>query len=109
MRLTGPATISRARMRFHSELLHADLAVDDFDQVDVGLALAAFLAGRSGLLEDDVAVETLDVDVPQRRLDRRRLRLAGLLDRRRRGSDAVIAAETLGHAGELEAALLPFG
>src|SRR6188474_432216 len=92
-----------------SERLHADLAVGDFDQIDVGLALAAFLAFGTGLAKHDVAVQALDVDIPQRRLDRRRLRLARLLDRRRYGTDAVIAAKTLGAAGEVEATLLPFG
>src|SRR3954468_16150023 len=77
-----------------SERLHADLAVGDFDQIDVGLALAAFLAFRTGLFEHDVAVQALDLDVPQRRLDRRRLRLARLLDRGCRGANAVIAAKT---------------
>src|SRR6476620_9076648 len=101
----GPRTISNAT----SERLHADLAVGDFDQIDVGLALAALLAFRTGFAEHDVAVQALDVDIPQRRLDRRRLRLARLLDRRRCGTDAVVATKTLGAAGELEAALLPFG
>src|ERR1044071_9741154 len=63
-----------------SERLHADLAVGDFDQIDVGLALAAFLAFRTGFAEHDVAIQALDLDIPQRRLDRRRLRLARLLD-----------------------------
>src|SRR6185436_12663 len=92
-----------------SERLHADLAVGDFDQIDVGLALAAFLAFRTRFPEYDVAVQALDVDIPQRRLDRCRLRLACLLDRGCRGADTVIATETLGAAGEVEAALLPLG
>src|SRR4029077_12573785 len=86
-----PSTVSQVT----SERLHADLAVGDFDQIDVGLALAAFLAFGSGLLEHDVAIQALDVDIPQRRLDRRRLRLARLLDGGCRGPDAVIATKTL--------------
>src|SRR6516165_11670200 len=70
-RLFGDAT---------SERLHADFAVIDLDEVDVRLALAAFLALRSGLAEDDVSIEPLHLDVPHRRLDCRRLRLARLLD-----------------------------
>src|SRR5882757_5673863 len=91
-----------------SERLHTDLAVGDFDQIDVGLTLAAFLAFGAGFFEHDVTVQALDLDVPQGRLDRRGLRLARLLDRGRRGADAVIATETLGAAGEVEATLLPF-
>src|SRR5215216_7102635 len=82
-----PSTVSNAT----SERLHADLAVGDFDQIDVGLALAAFLAFGTGFAKHDVAIQALDVDIPQRRLDRRRLRFARLLDRRRCGTDAVIA------------------
>src|SRR5437764_13696540 len=100
-----PSTISHVT----SERLHADLAVGDFDQIDVGLALAAFLAFWAGFAEHDVAVQALDLDIPQCSLDRRRLRLARLLDRRRRRADAVIAAKTLGAAGDVEDALLPFG
>src|SRR5688572_28492432 len=73
------------------------------------LALAAFLARGTGLTEYDVAVQALHLDVPQCRLDRRRLRLARLLDRCRRGADPVIATEALGAAGEVVAALLLFG
>src|SRR3954451_1788236 len=104
-RLPRPSTVGSVT----SERLHADLAVGDFDQIDVGLALAALLAFRTGFAEHDVAVQALDVDVPQRCLDRRRLRLARLLDRRRCGTDAVIATKTLGAAGEVKTALLPFG
>src|SRR3954469_9730071 len=92
-----------------SERLHADLAVGDFDQIDVGLALAAFLALGTGFPEHDVAIEALDLDIPQRGLDRRGLRLARLFDRGCRGTDTIIATKTLGAAGEVEAALLPFG
>src|SRR5436190_11288434 len=89
-RLPRPPTISHVT----SERLHADLAVGDFDQIDVGLALAAFLAFRAGFAEHDVAVQALDLDIPQCSLDRRRLRLARLLDRRRHRADTVIAAKT---------------
>src|SRR5215216_5398097 len=98
-----PSTVSYVT----SERLHADLAVGDFDQIDVGLALAAFLACGTGFLEHDVAIQSLDVDIPQRRLDRRRFRLARLLDRGCCGANAVIAAEAFGAAGEVEATLLP--
>src|SRR5438132_8455371 len=97
-----PSTISHVT----SERLHADLAVGDFDQIDVGLALAAFLAFGTGFFEHDIAIQALDLDIPQSRFDCRRLRLARLLDRGSHGPDAVITAETLGAAGELEAALL---
>src|SRR5258708_12057626 len=90
-----------------SERLHADLAVGDFDQIDVGLALAAFFAFGTGFLEHDVAVQALDLDIPQSRLDCRGLRLACLLDRGCRSADAVITAKTFGAAGKVEAALLP--
>src|SRR6267142_6871551 len=91
-----------------SEHFHAGLAVHDLDQIDVGLALAAFLTFGTGFPEHDVAIQALDLDIPQSRLDRRRLRLACLLDRGRHRADAVIAAEAFGAAGEVEAALLPF-
>src|SRR5689334_13676495 len=103
--LPRPSPVSSAT----SERLHADLAVGNFDQIDVGLALTAFLAFGTGFLEHDIAVQALDLDIPQRRLDRRGLCLAGLLDRRCRCADAVITAKTLGAAGKVETALLPFG
>src|SRR5438552_13317677 len=96
-----PSTISHVT----SERLHADLAVADFDQIDVGLALAAFLAFGTGFAEHYVAVQAPNLDIPEGRLDRRRLRLARLLDRGCRGANAVIATKTLGAAGEVEAAL----
>src|SRR6516162_3861638 len=89
-----------------SERLHADFAVADLDEVDVRLALAAFLSLRSGLAEHDVPVEPLHLDVPHRCLDCRGLRLARLLDGGCRGADPVIAAEALGASGEIEAPLL---
>src|ERR1700733_10538898 len=82
--------------------LHADFAVADLDEINVGLALAAFLAFGTGLLEHDVAVEALDVDRPQGRLDRSGVGLAGFFDRRRGGADAVIATEALGASGEIK-------
>src|SRR6266540_5835714 len=73
------------------ERLHADLAVADFDQIDIGLALAAFLAFGTGFPEHDVAIQALDLDVPQSRLDRRGLCLARLLDCSGCSADAIIA------------------
>src|ERR1700709_313503 len=69
-----------------SERLHIDLAVADFDQIDVGLALAALLAFGTGLAENDIAVQALQLDIPQGGPDCRRFGLAGLLDRRRYGA-----------------------
>src|SRR6266545_1703810 len=91
------------------ERLHADLAVADFDQIDIGLALAAFLALGTGFPEHDVAIQALDLDVPQSRLDRRGLCLSRLLNCSGCSADAIIATEALSAAGELEAALLPLG
>src|SRR6266540_4647108 len=92
-----------------SERLHADLAVGDFDQIDIGLALAAFLAFGTRFAEHDVAVQALHLDVPKCCLDRGRLRLARLLDCGCRSANAVIAAEAFGAAREVVTALLPFG
>src|SRR3974390_2154289 len=92
-----------------SERLHADFSISYLDEVYVRLTLASFLALRPGFAEDDIPVEPFHLDVPHRRLDCRRLRLAGFLDGRRGCTDAVIAAEALGASGEIEAALLPFG
>src|SRR3981189_3710203 len=92
-----------------SKCFHADLAVVDFNQINVGLALTAFLAFGTGLTEDDIAVQAFHVDIPQRGLDRCRLRFARLLNGGRCGADTVVAAEALGTSGKVEAALLPFG
>src|SRR4051794_37848248 len=91
-----------------SALRDDDFAVLDADQVHVRHALAAFLAFRTGLVELDLAVHTGQLDLPEGGADRLGVGLAGLLDRRRDGADAVIAAIALGDPGELEAALLPF-
>src|SRR4051812_46279211 len=91
-----------------SERFHSDFAVADFDQVDIRLALAAFLALWPGLAERDLAVQTLYRDIPQCSLDRRRLGLASLFDRCRCRANPVVATEALSAAGEVVAALFPF-
>src|SRR6516165_4785533 len=85
-----------------------DFAVLDLDQIDAGIALAAFLTRRSGFLELDLAVHAGQLDLPECRADCLRIRLARLGNRRGNGTDSVIAAEALGQAGEGIAALLPF-
>src|SRR3954468_6450886 len=91
-----------------SQILHVDLAVSNLDQIDIREALPAFRTGRTRLFEDDVAVETLHIDLPECVLDCRGFSLACLLDRRCDSADAVIAAEAFRAAREVEAALLPF-
>src|SRR5205809_2932011 len=82
-----------ARRRTYLQLRKHDLGVVDLDEIDIGHALAAFLAGRALLLELDLAVKAHQFGLPQRFGDRGRLSLARLLDRSRDGADAVIAAE----------------
>src|SRR5215204_3587478 len=84
-----------------------DLAVFDPDQIDARSALTAFLAGRTALLELDHAVHAGQLDLPERLTDGVGLRLAGLLDRRRDGADAVVAAEALRQTRERVPTLLP--
>src|SRR5690349_2048996 len=73
-----------------------DLAVLDPDQIDAGMALAAFVTGRAGFFELDLAIHPGQLDLPERRADRFRVYLAGLGDGGRNGADAVISAEALG-------------
>src|SRR5262249_56882438 len=82
-----------------------DLAVLDPDQVDAGMALAAFLTGRAGFFELDLAIHPSQLDLPERRADRFRVHLARLGDGGRNRTNAVITAEALGQPGERIAAL----
>src|SRR5205823_7551245 len=100
--------ILKARRARWLDLRQDDFARLDLDQINIRDALAAFLAGRSRLGELDLAIETVDLDLPERRADRFRFSLAGLLDRRGDSADSVVAAEALGDAGEGQAALFPF-
>src|SRR5690348_3574032 len=90
-------------------LVFDDLAVLDLHHVNARHVLRAFLAGRALLDEGDVAVDALHLHVPERLRDRLRLGLARLLDRRDDGVHAVPAAEALGEAARIVAALIPFG
>src|SRR5688500_19731890 len=84
-----------------------DFAFFDFDDVHRRHALSAFLALRPFLVEGDVAVDALNLDLPERLLDRRRFRLTGRLDRRDDGHDAVVAAEALGQPADVVLARVP--
>src|SRR4051812_16269776 len=84
------------------------LAVVDAHHVDAGHVLRAFLAGGSLLDEADIAVDALDLDLPQRLGDRLRLGLAGDLDRLDHRIDRVPAAEALGEAADVVLARVPF-
>lgn len=78
-----------------------DFAALNLDDVHLREVLAALLAGRALLDEGDVAVDAFDLDVPQRLLDRFRLRLAGRLDRFDDRVDPVPAAEAFGQAADV--------
>src|SRR5689334_19063866 len=86
-----------------------DLAAVDPHQVDARDVLRAFLAGGALLDEGDVAVDALHLHVPERLLDRGRVRLAGGLDPLDDGVDAVPAAEALGKAADRQLARVPLG
>src|SRR5262249_36460159 len=88
-----------------SDVRQNDFAVLDLDQIDAGFALAAFLSGRAGLLEFDLAVHPHQLDLPEGRADGFGLGLARLGNRGRDCPDAVIAAEALGQSCERIAAL----
>ena len=88
-------------------LWQGDLAVLDGHDIDVGHVLGALLARRALLDEDDVAVDAVDLDAPERRADGFGIDLAGRLDAGRDGYDAVMTAEALGQPGEVVAALVP--
>src|SRR6266446_417947 len=85
-----------------------DLAVLDLDEIDAGIALAAFLTRGAGFFEFDLSVHAGQLDLPERRADRFGIGLARLGDCGRDGADAVIAAEALGQTCERIAAFLPF-
>src|SRR6516162_760672 len=94
------------RLGLESSLDH--LAVLDRHKIDGGHVLSAFLAGRAFLVEVDVAVDPLYRDAPERLADRFGVGLAGGFDGRDGNIYAVVAAEALGQAAEVVAALLPF-
>src|SRR5216683_5628094 len=83
-------------LRLAAALHLHDLAAVDLDQIDARHVLRALLAGGALLDEGDVAVDALQLHVPQRLLDRLGLGRAGRLDRGDDGGDAVIAAEAFG-------------
>ena len=47
-----------------------DLAVLDLDEIDAGIALAAFLTRGTGFFEFDLSVHAGQLDLPERRADR---------------------------------------
>src|SRR5688572_30159623 len=85
------------------------LAVLDSHHVHARYVLRALLARRALLDERDVAVDALYLHVPERLRDRLGFGLARRLDRLDDGVHAVPAAEALGEAADVVAALLPLG
>src|SRR4051794_2252999 len=105
-RLPPPCPPPQAGEEEAPSVLH-HFPVLQVDDVDVGDVLPALLSLGPFLDEGDVAVDAVDLGLPERLADRLGLGLAGALDRVDDGEDGVIAAESLGRAGELVPRLLP--
>src|SRR5262249_45703782 len=74
-----------------------DLAVLDLDEIDAGIALAAFLTRGAGFFEFDLSVHAGQLDLPERRADRFGLGLARLGDCGRDGPAPLLPPDALAH------------
>src|SRR3954469_1752314 len=84
------------------------LAIVDLDDIYRGSALSALLARGADFVERDLAVESRELRVPERRTNCFRIGLAGFRDGGRDRLDAIVAAKSFGEPCERIAALSPF-